>query len=81
MPDDDPVIVDLKIEVDFSRVEDIKDDWIRFPGVPVLRDLPFGHIDTNAFQCFLAWLPFGASIGFPYVTDRNGCVLGHRTGH
>lgn len=37
-------LVELKIEVDFSNVEEIQDDWIRFPAVPVLRRFTFGHI-------------------------------------
>ena len=35
--------IDFKFEIDFAHVQDIKDDWIRFPKVPVLKYLVFGH--------------------------------------
>jgi phosphate-selective porin OprO/OprP len=41
--------IDFKFEIDFAHVQDIKDDWIRFPTVPVLKHLVFGHI-TQPFS-------------------------------
>ena len=35
--------IDFKFEIDFAHVQDIKDDWIRFPKAPVLKHLVFGH--------------------------------------
>ncbi len=36
--------VDFKVEIDFANVQDIKDEWLRFPGGPVLKFMTFGHI-------------------------------------
>jgi phosphate-selective porin OprO/OprP len=53
-------IVEIKIEVDFARVEDVKDDWIRFPSVPVLKNFAFGH--------FMEPFSLGMLTGSNYIT-------------
>jgi phosphate-selective porin OprO/OprP len=37
-------IVEIKVEVDFTNVSDVKDDWFRFPSVPFLNHFIFGHM-------------------------------------
>ena len=34
----------FKLEVDFAHVTDIKDNWIRFTKIPVLKNIRFGHL-------------------------------------
>ena len=35
--------VEFKTDFDFANAREIKDQWIRFPGVPVLERFRFGH--------------------------------------
>lgn len=36
--------LDFKLEIDFANVQDIQDEWFRFPTIPVLKYLTFGHL-------------------------------------
>jgi phosphate-selective porin OprO/OprP len=36
--------LEFKTEVDFAQVEDIKDNWIRFPKIPILKYMTIGHV-------------------------------------
>lgn len=37
-------VLDFKTEMDFANVQDIKDQWIRFPTIPIIKYMTFGHI-------------------------------------
>jgi phosphate-selective porin OprO/OprP len=36
--------LDVRLEIDFANVQDIKDNWIRFPKIPYLRNIRIGHM-------------------------------------
>jgi len=36
--------LEFKFEIDFANVRDILDNWIRFPRIPFVRHIRFGHI-------------------------------------
>jgi phosphate-selective porin OprO/OprP len=35
--------VEFKADFDFANAREIKDEWIRFPGIPILERFRFGH--------------------------------------
>jgi phosphate-selective porin OprO/OprP len=65
-------ILEIRLEVDFAYREEVKDDWLRFPGVPVLRNLKFGHM-KEPFS--LGMLESGNTVTFmevPLAVDAFG---------
>ena len=36
--------LEFKLEIDFAQSTDIKDNWIRFTKIPVLKNIRFGHM-------------------------------------
>ena len=36
--------LEFKLEIDFANVREIKDNWLRFPRIPLLRHFRFGHL-------------------------------------
>lgn len=36
--------LEFKLEIDFANVRDILDSWLRFPSIPFVRHIRFGHI-------------------------------------
>jgi phosphate-selective porin OprO/OprP len=36
--------IEFKSEIDFANVRDVKDNWLRFTGIPFLRPFRFGHL-------------------------------------
>jgi phosphate-selective porin OprO and OprP len=41
--------MEFKVDFDFANAREIKDEWIRFPGVPILERFRFGH-QTEPFS-------------------------------
>ncbi len=37
-------VLEFKFQIEFANVQEIKDNWVRFPRIPFLRHLRFGHL-------------------------------------
>lgn len=37
-------VLEFKFEIDFANIREIKDIWLRFPSIPLLRHFTFGHM-------------------------------------